>query len=74
MKKQTGLSAFALALIRWIRQPTWPAIAALALLEAAGLWTHYSFVFVVLVLNLAFLASPERGRLRRWVRQVRTAR
>jgi mannosyltransferase len=30
---------------------TW---AALVLLEAAGLYTHYSFVFIILVLNLAY--------------------
>jgi 4-amino-4-deoxy-L-arabinose transferase-like glycosyltransferase len=32
-----------------------PAFAALVLLEAAGLYTHYSFVFVVVTLNLAYL-------------------
>jgi 4-amino-4-deoxy-L-arabinose transferase-like glycosyltransferase len=54
-----------LALARWIRQPGWQAWAALVLLEAAGLWTHYSFVFVALALNLAFLASLQRSTLRR---------
>ncbi len=36
-------------------EPTLPAYVALVLLEAAGLYTHYSFVFVVAVLNLAYL-------------------
>ena len=61
-----------LALARWARQPAWLSLAALALLEAAGLWTHYSFVFVVLALNLAFLLSLRRGTLRRLVPWVAT--
>ena len=36
-------------------QPAIPAYAVLVLLEAAGLYTHYSFVFVVAALNLAYL-------------------
>ena len=36
-------------------KPTLPAYVALVLLEAAGLYTHYSFVFVVAALNLAYL-------------------
>ncbi len=32
-----------------------PAYVALILLEAAGLYTHYSFIFVVATLNLAYL-------------------
>jgi len=56
-----------LALTRWIRQPAWLSLAAVGLLEATGLWTHYSFAFVVLALNLAFLLSLRRGTLRRLV-------
>lgn len=56
-----------LALARWVRRPAWQALAALVLLEAAGLWTHYSFAFVALALNLAFLLSLRRGTLRRLV-------
>jgi hypothetical protein len=36
-------------------QPTFLAFGALVLLEAAGLYAHYSFVFVVAALNLAYL-------------------
>jgi 4-amino-4-deoxy-L-arabinose transferase-like glycosyltransferase len=36
-------------------KPAFPAYVALVLLEAAGLYTHYSFVFVVTALNLAYL-------------------
>jgi mannosyltransferase len=51
-----------------------PAYAALILLEAAGLYTHYSFVFVVAALNLAYVlwlaltwrAAPAR-RLAHWL-------
>ncbi|HNS50096.1 MAG TPA: glycosyltransferase family 39 protein [Anaerolineae bacterium] len=56
-----------LALARWVRRPTWQALAALVLLEAAGLWTHYSFAFVALALNLAFLLSLRRGTLQQLV-------
>ena len=43
-----------LALVHIVQNGSWPAWVALVLLEAAGLYTHYSFVFVVLVLNLAY--------------------
>ena len=36
-------------------KPTFLAFGALVLLEVAGLYTHYSFVFVVVALNLAYL-------------------
>ena len=36
-------------------KPTFLAFTALVLLEAAGLYTHYSFVFIVAALNLAYL-------------------
>ena len=36
-------------------EPTLPAYVALVLLEAAGLYTHYSFIFVIAALNLAYL-------------------
>ena len=56
-----------LALARFVAQASWLALAALTLLEAAGLYTHYSFVFVLLALNLAFLLSLRRDTLRRLV-------
>jgi hypothetical protein len=43
-----------LALIRLVEGASWPVWVVLVLCEAGGLYTHYSFVFVVLVLNLAF--------------------
>jgi mannosyltransferase len=43
-----------LVLIRLVKQESMPALIALILLEGAGLYTHYSFVFVLLVLNLAY--------------------
>ena len=43
-----------LALLRVAEHGSWPAWIALVLLEAAGLYTHYSFAFLVLVLNLAY--------------------
>jgi mannosyltransferase len=43
-----------LALVRVIERGSWAAWIALFLLEAAGLYTHYSFAFVALVLNLAY--------------------
>jgi mannosyltransferase len=43
-----------LALVHIVQGASWPAWLALVLLEAAGLYTHYSFVFIVLVLNLAY--------------------
>lgn len=53
-----ALSAAAvLAMIGFVRRGSWPALLALALLEVAGLYTHYSFLFMVLVLNLAFALS-----------------
>jgi mannosyltransferase len=38
----------------------WKPLLALAILETAGLYTHYSFVFVILVLNLAYLLQLRR--------------
>jgi 4-amino-4-deoxy-L-arabinose transferase-like glycosyltransferase len=46
-----------LVLTHFVRSKSWTALVALVLLEAAGLYTHYSFVFIVLVLNLAFVAQ-----------------
>jgi mannosyltransferase len=39
----------------------WAPLLALVGLEAAGLYTHYSFVFVILVLNLAYLLQLRRN-------------
>jgi hypothetical protein len=49
-------AAAVLALVWYLRRASWLALAALVLLEAGGLYTHYSFVFVILVLNLALVA------------------
>jgi mannosyltransferase len=43
-----------LVLVRIIERESIPAFVALVALESAGLYTHYSFVFVILVLNLAY--------------------
>ncbi|MGD8902409.1 MAG: glycosyltransferase family 39 protein [Anaerolineae bacterium] len=51
----TAGSMLALVLLVDRARPALPAFVALALLEAAGLYTHYSFAFVVAVLNLAYL-------------------
>ena len=56
-----------LALVHYVRQGSWFCLLALALLEAAGLYTHYSFVFMALVLNLAFALSLRRETRRRLV-------
>jgi 4-amino-4-deoxy-L-arabinose transferase-like glycosyltransferase len=59
------------ALARYVRSPSWPNLLALVLLEVAGLYTHYSFLFIILVLNLSFLAQLRRGsalrRLWPWI-------
>ena len=43
-----------LALVWLVERESLAALGVLILLEAAGLYTHYSFVFVILVLNLAY--------------------
>ena len=43
-----------LALVRIVGRGSWVAWGALVLLEASGLYTHYSFAFIVVVLNLAY--------------------
>jgi mannosyltransferase len=43
-----------LALVRIVGRGSWGAWGALVLLETSGLYTHYSFVFIVVVLNLAY--------------------
>jgi mannosyltransferase len=43
-----------LALLRLVDRASWTTFAALVLLEAAGLYTHYSFAFVALALNMAY--------------------
>ncbi|MGD8398686.1 MAG: glycosyltransferase family 39 protein, partial [Anaerolineae bacterium] len=60
------LAAAAIAvLVRIVARPSWPAYAALVLTEAAGLYTHYSFAFVVIAINLAYLLwlAAERQRV-----------
>jgi mannosyltransferase len=44
-----------LALTRLVERESFFTFVALVLFELAGLFTHYSFAFVVLVLNLAYL-------------------
>ena len=69
----TAGSMLALVLLVDRSRPALPAFVALALLEAAGLYTHYSFAFVVAALNLAYLlwlaltwrAAASRGVLAR---------
>jgi mannosyltransferase len=60
-----------LALLRFRQGGRWPLLVALVCLQAAGLYTHYSFVFVLLVLNGAYLLSLRPGggarRLGLWV-------
>ncbi len=43
------------ALVRWVDGETWTALGALVLLEAVGLYTHYSYLFCILIVNLAYL-------------------
>ncbi len=43
-----------------VRHPTGWRITALALLNAAGLWTHYSFVFVLLAQGVMLLVFFQR--------------
>jgi hypothetical protein len=50
----TAGSMLALALLVDRARPAIAAYVALVLLEAAGLYTHYSFAFVVAALNLAY--------------------
>ena len=75
----TAGSMLALVVLVDRARPAIPAFVALALLEAAGLYTHYSFAFVVAALNLAYLlwlaltwrAAASRGvparQLARWL-------
>lgn len=60
-------AAAVLALIRFVESRSAAALAALVVLEAAGLYTHYSFAFVVVAVNLGYLLSlwPRKGHLDR---------
>jgi 4-amino-4-deoxy-L-arabinose transferase-like glycosyltransferase len=69
-------AAAMLALVRIVGgSRTALAWIALVLLEVAGLYTHYSFLFIVLALNLAYLLwlvltrrqAPVLGRALNWV-------
>jgi len=42
-------AATMLALVRFVERDSIPALGVLVLLEAAGLYTHYSFLFVILI-------------------------
>jgi mannosyltransferase len=64
-----------LALVRIVGRGSWAAWGALVFLETSGLYTHYSFAFVVVVLNLAYALwlsvtwrrTPVTWRLLHWV-------
>ncbi len=64
-----------LALVRIVGRGSWAAWGALVFLEASGLYTHYSFAFIVVALNVAYalwlLLTWRRvaviGRLLHWV-------
>jgi len=63
-----------LALVRLVERESLSTFLALVLLEAAGLYTHYSFVTIILILNLAYglwlvltwRTGPLRPRVARW--------
>ena len=70
------LAAAAVLALAWlVERESLAAYLALVLLEAAGLYTHYSFAFVLLALNLAYglwlvmsrRSSPVWPRVGRWV-------
>jgi 4-amino-4-deoxy-L-arabinose transferase-like glycosyltransferase len=44
-----------LALVHFVRKESWPSLVVLLILETVGLYTHYSFIFVILIVNLAYL-------------------
>jgi hypothetical protein len=58
-------------LVRYVQTRSWTYLLALVLLEAAGLYAHYSFAFIILVLNLGFVYTLRRGtamrRLWPWI-------
>ena len=54
-----------LALVRYVRGGSRPVLVVLILLEAAGIYTHYSFVLIIVVLNLGYLFQPRSGASRR---------
>ena len=65
-------AAVVLALVRFVESGPIAALVALVVLEAAGLYTHYSFIFLVAVVNLAYLLSLrtrrlDRGQLLGWI-------
>ncbi len=65
-------AAAVLALIRFVESRSAAALAALVVLEAAGLYTHYSFAFVVVAVNLGYLQSlwlrhADRGQVVGWI-------
>ncbi len=61
-------------LVRLQQAESFRALCGLVLFEAAGLYTHYSFVFIILVLNLAWVLGQgltgqpsARKRLGNWL-------
>lgn len=64
-----------LALVRIVQGGSWPSLITLTFLEAAGLYTHYSFLFIIFALNLAAILWLIRirrqmsslGQARNWV-------
>jgi mannosyltransferase len=65
-------AAAMLALVWFVESRSTAALAALLVVEAAGLYTHYSFIFIVAALNLAYLLSLwtkrlDRGQVLAWI-------
>ncbi|MBN1138931.1 MAG: glycosyltransferase family 39 protein [Anaerolineae bacterium] len=56
-------AAAMLALVRFVQSRSAAALAALVVLEAAGLYTHYSFIFAIVAANLGYLLSLRTRRL-----------
>ncbi len=61
--------AVLLATLAWRQQSSRGRLFALALLNAAGLWTQYSFAFVLLAQG-TWLMVMAGGMWRKWLRQI----
>ena len=61
--------AVLLATLAWRQQSSRGRLFALALLNAAGLWTQYSFAFVLLTQGI-WLMVMAGGMWRKWLRQI----
>ena len=58
-----------LVVLAWRQQPSRWRLFAVALLNAAGLWTHYSFAFVMLA-QAIWLIVMTGAAWRKWLRQI----